>query len=143
MHVLTGYCSWIFTSAWKWILGLHNFCVYWLLDHILLHLRVRSWILRGTSFGNVILSYQWGAEGTCWWAIILVFCYVKLSLKRSLNFTWFIWQWLHLVDAFETFFGTSVRVFASGDTTGFGGRRATTVVKGEDIRLATWLVLLF
>ncbi|XP_023761740.1 uncharacterized protein LOC111910192 [Lactuca sativa] len=37
-------------------------------------------------------------------------------------------------DLFETFFGTSMGGFAGGDTTGFGGRRATTVIKGEDIR---------
>ncbi|GJY77391.1 chaperone protein DnaJ, partial [Tanacetum coccineum] len=37
-------------------------------------------------------------------------------------------------DLFETFFGTSMGGFAGGDTTGFGGRRASTVVKGEDIR---------
>ncbi|PWA37869.1 chaperone DnaJ, Terminal organelle assembly protein TopJ [Artemisia annua] len=37
-------------------------------------------------------------------------------------------------DLFETFFGTSMGGFAGGDTTGFGGRRASTVIKGEDIR---------
>ncbi|KAI7754634.1 hypothetical protein M8C21_023913, partial [Ambrosia artemisiifolia] len=37
-------------------------------------------------------------------------------------------------DLFETFFGTSMGGFAGGDATGFGGRRATTVIKGEDIR---------
>ncbi|MFS7980541.1 putative Heat shock protein DnaJ, cysteine-rich [Helianthus anomalus] len=37
-------------------------------------------------------------------------------------------------DLFETFFGTSMGGFAGGDATGFGGRRAATVIKGEDIR---------
>ncbi|KAI3712062.1 hypothetical protein L1987_70611 [Smallanthus sonchifolius] len=37
-------------------------------------------------------------------------------------------------DLFETFFGTSMGGFAGGDPSGFGGRRATTVIKGEDIR---------
>ncbi|KAF5776972.1 putative Heat shock protein DnaJ, cysteine-rich domain superfamily [Helianthus annuus] len=37
-------------------------------------------------------------------------------------------------DLFETFFGTSMGGFAGGDPSGFGGRRAPTVVKGEDIR---------
>lgn len=37
-------------------------------------------------------------------------------------------------DLFETFFGTSMGGFAGVDAAGFGGRRATTVVKGEDIR---------
>ncbi|XP_071691941.1 uncharacterized protein [Rutidosis leptorrhynchoides] len=37
-------------------------------------------------------------------------------------------------DLFETFFGTSMGGFAGGETAGFGGRRASTVVKGEDIR---------
>ncbi|GJY86705.1 chaperone protein DnaJ [Tanacetum coccineum] len=37
-------------------------------------------------------------------------------------------------DLFETFFGTSMGGFAGGHTTGFRGRRASTVVKGEDIR---------
>ncbi|XP_076904755.1 uncharacterized protein LOC143560314 [Bidens hawaiensis] len=37
-------------------------------------------------------------------------------------------------DLFETFFGTSMGGFAGADTAGFGGRRATTVIKGEDIR---------
>ncbi|KAI3774990.1 hypothetical protein L1987_49557 [Smallanthus sonchifolius] len=37
-------------------------------------------------------------------------------------------------DLFETFFGTSMGGFAGGDSTGFGGRRASTVIKGEDIR---------
>ncbi|KAI3815000.1 hypothetical protein L1987_14650 [Smallanthus sonchifolius] len=37
-------------------------------------------------------------------------------------------------DLFETFFGTSMGGFVGGDPSGFGGRRASTVIKGEDIR---------
>lgn len=62
---------------------------------------------------------------------------VEVGLVFSVNLSelWFKSLQTNPFDLFETFFGPNMGGFAGMDPTGFGTRRRTTVIRGDDIRL--------